>query len=59
MKRDVSRLMTPDEIAAVLRIARKTVIAMARERRIPCVRIGRFVRFDHGEIQRWIDGQRR
>ena len=59
MKRDVSRLMTPDEIAAVLRIARKTVIAMARERRIPCVRIGRFVRFDQGEIQRWIDGQRR
>lgn len=59
MKRDVSRLMTPDEIAAVLRIARKTVIAMARERRISCVRIGRFVRFDQGEIQRWIDGQRR
>ena len=59
MKRDVSRLMTPDEIAAVLRIARKTVIAMARAGRIPCVRIGRFVRFDRGEILRWIDGQRR
>ena len=59
MKRDVSRLMTPDEIAAVLRIARKTVITMAREGRIPCIRVGRFVRFDQGEIQRWIDGQRR
>ncbi len=59
MKRDVSRLMTPDEIAVILRIARKTVITMAREGRIPCIRVGRFVRFDHGEIQRWIDGQRR
>ncbi len=51
--------MTPDEIAVILRIARKTVITMAREGRIPCIRVGRFVRFDHGEIQRWIDGQRR
>ena len=59
MKRDVSRLMTPDEIAAVLRITRKTVIIMAREGRIPCIRVGRIVRFDSDEIQRWIDGQRR
>ena len=59
MKKPTKDLLTPDEVAAMLRIARKTVVTMAREMRIPCIRIGRFVRFDHGEIQRWIDGQRR
>ena len=59
MKKPTKELLTPDEVAAMLRIARKTVITMAREMRIPCIRIGRFVRFDHGEIQRWIDRQRR
>ena len=52
-------LLTPDEVAAMLRVARKTVITMAREERIPCIRIGRFVRFDPNAIQRWLDGQRR
>ena len=59
MKKRTMDLLTPDEVAAMLRIARKTVVTMAREMRIPCIRIGRFVRFDHGEILRWIDGQRR
>ena len=59
MKKRTIDLLTPDEVAAMLRVARKTVITMAREMRIPCIRIGRFVRFDHGEILRWIDGQRR
>ena len=52
------QLLTPDEVAAMLRIARKTVVVMAREKRIPCIRIGRFVRFDPVEIDRWIDGRR-
>ncbi len=59
MKQRTMHLLTPDEVAAMLRIARKTVVTMAREMRIPCIRIGRFVRFDYGEILRWIDGQRR
>ena len=52
------QLLIPDEVAEMLQIARKTVVVMAREGRIPCVRIGRFVRFDPTEIDRWIDGQR-
>ncbi len=53
-----NRLLTPDDLADVLQIARKTVIVMAREKRIPCVRVGRFVRFDPAEIARWLDNQR-
>jgi len=52
------QLLTPDEVAEMLQIARKTVVVMAREERIPSIRIGRFVRFDPAEIDRWIDSQR-
>jgi len=51
-------LLTPDEVAEMLRVARKTVVVMAREKRIPCIRIGRFVRFEPGEIARWLDSRR-
>ena len=59
VKKQKMDLLTPEEVAAMLRVARKTVITMAREERIPCIRIGRFVRFDPDAIRRWIDGQRR
>ena len=59
MKKKTVDLLTPDEVAGMLRITRKTVITMARDERIPCIRIGRFVRFDPDAIRRWIDGQRR
>jgi len=52
------QLLTPDEVAEMLHIARKTVVVMAREQRIPCIRIGRLVRFDSNDIDRWIDNQR-
>ena len=52
------QLLTADDVAEMLQIARKTVVVMAREQRIPCIRIGRFVRFDPAEIDRWIDSQR-
>ncbi len=58
MKKGNKQLLTPDEVAEILRVARKTVVVMARDERIPCIRIGRFVRFDAAEIDRWIDGQR-
>jgi len=58
MKKRNKQLLTPDEVADMIRVARKTVVVMAREGRIPCIRIGRFVRFDAPEIDRWIDSQR-
>ncbi len=57
--KDTAKLLTPDDLAEMLGLARKTVIVMARDGRIPSVRIGRFVRFDPQEIGRWIDRQRR
>ena len=51
--------MTPDDVAELICVARKTVVTMARDGRIPHIRIGRFVRFDPTEIDRWIRNQRR
>ena len=51
-------LLTPDEVANTLRLARKTVVTMAREGRLPCIRIGRFYRFDPADIDRWIQENR-
>lgn len=61
MKRETQRraLLTPDEVAEILRVARKTVIVMARDGRIPSLRVGRFVRFDAAEIEHWLSDQRR
>jgi excisionase family DNA binding protein len=39
-------LITADELAAALNIPKRSVYALAREDRIPTVRIGRRVRFD-------------
>ena len=39
-------LVTADELAATLGIPKNAVYALARENRIPTVRIGRRVRFD-------------
>lgn len=58
MKDKKPQLMTPDEVATMLQIARKTVVVMAREGRIPSIRVGRFVRFDPAKIENWINSQR-
>ena len=52
-------LLKPEDIADMLGVSRKTVVVMAREQRLPCVRVGRLVRFDAKEIRRWIDNHRR
>jgi|CXWL01.1.fsa_nt_gi excisionase family DNA binding protein len=56
--KEKKQLMTPDEVAAILRIARKTVVVKARNGEIPCIRVGKLVRFDQADIDRWINSQR-
>ncbi len=58
-EKERSSLLTPDEVAEMLRVARKTIIVMARDGRIPSLRVGRFVRFDAAEVDRWLSDQRR
>jgi len=52
-------LLTAAQAAVVLGgVPAKTVLALAREGRLPCVRIGRYVRFCRAELEREIAHRR-
>jgi excisionase family DNA binding protein len=51
-------ILTPDEVAELLRLSPNRVLLLARRGEIPSVMIdGRF-RFDAGEIEDWIKARR-
>jgi excisionase family DNA binding protein len=51
-------LLDIDAVAAVLGVTRRHVQRLVAERRIPFLKIGRFVRFDQVALRTWIDQQR-
>jgi excisionase family DNA binding protein len=51
-------LLDTDEVAKVLRVTPRHVRRLVAERRIPFVKVGRFVRFETGELDVWLDQQR-
>jgi excisionase family DNA binding protein len=51
-------LLDTDEVAMALRVTPRHVRRLVAERRIPFVKVGRFVRFDPGELDVWLDQQR-
>jgi hypothetical protein len=51
-------LWTPRELAAHFKIHHKTLAAIVRKQRIPCLRIGTRLRFDPVEVRRWADARR-
>jgi len=56
---DVPKLLwTSHEAAKALCISERTLWALTKENRIPCVRIGRAVRYDPEDIRLWIESQK-
>lgn len=53
-----TRLLTAEEVAALLQVPTSWVYAQARARRFPHVRAGRYVRFDRRDVEAWIERQR-
>ncbi len=51
-------LMTPDEAAGALTISPRKLWAMTNCGEIPCVRIGRSVRYDPDDLRLWIEEQK-
>lgn len=47
-------LLTVGEVAALLRLSNKTVQRLVASRRLPCVRIGRRVRFTAADVLRFV-----
>ncbi len=53
-----SPLLDADAVALALGVTRRHVQRLVAERRIPFLKIGRFVRFDPAELNVWLDQQR-
>jgi excisionase family DNA binding protein len=47
-------VMTVDEVAALLRLNRKTIYDAVREGSLPALRLGRTIRLSRGEVLRWL-----
>jgi excisionase family DNA binding protein len=51
---DPDTLMTADDLAALLQVTPAWVYAETRKRRIPHLRLGRYVRYRRSAIDAWI-----
>ena len=56
---DEDRLLSPDEAAHMLGLSAYTIRAMARDRELPALRLGRYWRFRRSSLQEWIAEQER
>ena len=48
-------LLTVNQASAALAVCSKTLWALTRDGRLPCVRIGRAVRYDLADVRAFID----
>lgn len=53
-----TRMLTVDEVASYLGLSRQRVYALTSTRGIPFHKIGRSVRFNPPDIDKWLEGQR-
>lgn len=57
-KRDLPRLLDVDSLADRLGVTSRHIRRLVTERRIPFVKVGRFVRFDPAAIADWLSRHR-
>ena len=50
-------LLTVQELAAWLKVPKSWVYDRTRNGRIPCVKMGKYVRFNKEEIEEWLSRQ--
>ena len=53
-----ARLLTIDQIAAYLQVSAKTVRRLVASRRLPCIRLGRVLRFQQADVFRFIEARK-
>lgn len=51
-------LLRPAQAADLLSVRPSWIYEAVRARRLPCVRVGRHVRFLRSDLERWVDEQR-
>jgi excisionase family DNA binding protein len=55
---ELPQLLTMDQLAENLCVTPRHVRRLVDERRVPFLRVGRFIRFDPAEIAEWLDSRR-
>jgi len=53
-----NKLLTPEEVADLLRVPATTIRTWVTRRQIPVIRVGRLLRFSTEDLDRWIALQR-
>lgn len=56
--RDAGEVLTIDELAGYLKVAKSTLYKLAQEGRLPAQKVGRHWRFHKGAIDRWLEQSR-
>jgi excisionase family DNA binding protein len=49
------RLLTAAELAERLSVPKTWILESARAGAMPCVRLGRYMRFDLDDVERWLE----
>jgi excisionase family DNA binding protein len=57
-EREAVRLLTLPEVAAFLRLSPRSVRRLVGSRRLPCVRIGRVLRFHPADLFRFVEARK-
>ena len=53
-----ARLMTLVEVADYLRVSAKTIRRLVAGRKLPCIRLGRVLRFQPADVDRWVEARK-
>lgn len=53
--RIIMKLINTTELSRILNVSEKTLYHWAQQRKIPCVRLGRLVRFNTDDITKWLE----
>jgi excisionase family DNA binding protein len=51
-------LLRPDEVAELLAVKTSWVYEAVRTGKLPCIRLGRHIRFTRGMLEEWLDAGR-
>jgi putative molybdopterin biosynthesis protein len=51
---DQQEFLTPDEMAALLRLSKRRIYELTARGALPCIRVGRTVRFPRTALDAWV-----
>lgn len=52
-----NQLLTPDEVAELLAVSKRTLMGSYRKWGLPSVKVGKHVRFRSRAVDQWVDDQ--